>query len=141
LPTLPWAVVPLIGLLFGTAVLFWFWRNNTPPPTTTRKPSPNISTIAATQLEAAPTNSTAASLQTYNSLREVQVPKGIFNYASAIPFAPLHAPKITNTLAQAHPKFHLRYTEPPVGQSPSAGISITMLLNGDVSFAQSSRPL
>lgn len=43
-------------------------------------------------------------------------------------------------LVGAWPNFQLRYTDPPTG-TPGSGSGIRMLLNGQLAFAQSSRPL
>jgi phosphate transport system substrate-binding protein len=81
-------------------------------------------------------------LKLYSTLEQVtNVPQGLFWYGSSIPFAPLHTPKIRQTLTQAKPKFKIQYKEPPLYTKPGSTTSIAMLLDGMVSFAESSRPL
>jgi phosphate transport system substrate-binding protein len=85
--------------------------------------------------------STASDIQLYSSMREVQnVPTGIFNYGGAILFAPLTKFGMNDAIAQAHPDFRLRYTE-PMNKNPGSGTGIEMLMNGQLSFSQSGRPL
>jgi phosphate transport system substrate-binding protein len=69
-----------------------------------------------------------------------KVPKGTFNYGGSIVFAPLTANGINQTINQAHPNFHLRYTEPRYN-NPGNNTGINMLLDSELSFAQSSKPL
>jgi phosphate transport system substrate-binding protein len=68
------------------------------------------------------------------------VPAGSFNYGGSTVFASLRQSFVTDALAVAHPTFELRYTEPISGK-PGSGEGIKMLLDGQLSFAQSSRPL
>lgn len=68
------------------------------------------------------------------------VPRGIFNYGGSTTFAPLRTGRLVQAIEQAHPGFRLRYTD-PLGQKPGSGTGIEMLLLGELSFAQSSRPL
>ncbi|MCS6782565.1 MAG: PstS family phosphate ABC transporter substrate-binding protein [Gloeomargarita sp. SKYBB_i_bin120] len=68
------------------------------------------------------------------------VPAGTFNYGGSTTFAPLRADWINQRIYQAHPQFRLRYVEPPGGK-PGSGAGIQMLLEGQLSIAQSSRPL
>jgi ABC-type phosphate transport system substrate-binding protein len=80
-------------------------------------------------------------IQLRSSMREIQnVPKGIFNYGGALQFSALAANGMNQAINQAYPEFRLRYTE-PLNEKPGSGTSIAMLLNGEVSFAQSGRPL
>jgi phosphate transport system substrate-binding protein len=85
--------------------------------------------------------STASDIQLYPSMGEVQnVPTGIFNYGGALTFASLAKSGMNDAIAQAHPEFRLRYTE-PMNNNPGSGTGIAMLINGQLSFAQSGRHL
>jgi phosphate transport system substrate-binding protein len=85
--------------------------------------------------------SDSSDIQLYPSIRDVaNVPTGIFNYGGAILFAPLAKYGMNDAIAQAHPEFRLRYTE-PLNQNPGSGTGIGMLINSQLSFAQSGRPL
>lgn len=69
------------------------------------------------------------------------VPQGIFRYGGSTTFAPLRNPGIVKRISQAHPGYELVYMEPPSGHKPGSGIGIKMLLDGQLSFSQSSRPV
>jgi ABC-type phosphate transport system substrate-binding protein len=80
-------------------------------------------------------------VQLRDSMSEVQnVPSGIFNYGGALQFAALASNGMNKAINQAYPGFRLRYTE-PLNEKPGSGTSIAMLFDGEVSFAQSGRPL
>jgi len=82
-----------------------------------------------------------AVVATYRTLAEVpNVPQGVFNYGGSTTFAPLRSPAIMGAISQASPQFQVRYTEPTTG-TPGSGKGIEMLLGGQLSFAQASRPL
>lgn len=78
---------------------------------------------------------------TYHKYKDVPaVPEGSFNYGGSTTFAPLRSPKIGQLLEAAFPQFHLRFTAPTTGQ-PGSSQGIQMLIEGQLSFAQSSRGL
>lgn len=68
------------------------------------------------------------------------VPNGIFNYGGSTTFAPLRSKAVIKVINQNFPKFDLRYLN-PVRENPGSGEGIKMLLDGQLSFAQSSRPI
>jgi phosphate transport system substrate-binding protein len=71
---------------------------------------------------------------------EVQaVPSGLFSYGGSTTWAPLRL-TVDSALQAARPEFRLRYVEPTQGP-PSSGAGIQMLLQDQVAFAQSSRPV
>ncbi|MDA0268681.1 MAG: substrate-binding domain-containing protein [Cyanobacteria bacterium] len=67
------------------------------------------------------------------------VPAGLFNYGGSTTWAPIRT-TVDTAMQQAHPGFQLRYTD-PIGVPAASGTGIEMLLNNQLSFAQSSRPL
>jgi phosphate transport system substrate-binding protein len=70
--------------------------------------------------------------------RVPNVPSGLFNYGGSTTWAPIR--NQVDTLVQAaHPEFQLRYTHPVNATPGSAGVQ--MLLEGQLAFSQSSRPL
>jgi phosphate transport system substrate-binding protein len=73
---------------------------------------------------------------------EVQnVPSGLFNYGGSTTWAPLRSPnQVDEALQAAHPPFRLRYVQ-QMGKIPGSGTGIQMLIGGDLTFAQISRPL
>lgn len=76
--------------------------------------------------------------QTLNQVPNV--PEGTFDYGGSTSFAPLRSVKILQPISQAFPSFKLRYLE-PIGKKPGSGTGIAMLIEGEISIAQSSRPL
>jgi phosphate transport system substrate-binding protein len=69
------------------------------------------------------------------------VPSGLFNYGGSTTWAPLRSPNQVDAAIQAaHPPFRLRYVQ-QVGKNPGSGTGVQMLLQGDLTFAQISRPL
>lgn len=76
----------------------------------------------------------------YTTFAEVpNVPEGLFNYGGSTTWAPLRSELMILAINQAHPRFQLRYTEPVTG--PGSGKGIKMLLEQQLSIAQSSRPV
>ncbi len=77
----------------------------------------------------------------YKTLADVpNVPQGSFKYGGSTSFAPLRSLSIVKAIAQAHPQFKLIYTD-PIPHKHGSTIGIKMLLAGQLSFAQSSRPI
>ncbi len=67
------------------------------------------------------------------------VPSGEFAYGSSAAWASTHR-DLNSVLQATRPEFQLRYT-PPTNGIPSSSASIRMLLDNQVAFAHSSRPL
>lgn len=110
-------------MLFGIGGGLWLWKHQENVPKTSNSLN------------------TASDIQLYPSMGEVQnVPTGIFNYGGALTFASLAKSGMNDAIAQAHPEFRLRYTE-PMNKNPGSGTGIAMLINGQLSFAQSGRHL
>ncbi|MBE9189689.1 PstS family phosphate ABC transporter substrate-binding protein [Gloeocapsopsis crepidinum LEGE 06123] len=77
----------------------------------------------------------------YKTLAEVpNVPQGVFNYGGSPTLAPLRSPGILSTISQSQKQFQLRFVE-PVGTPQGSAAGIKMLLDGELSFTLSSRPL
>ncbi len=75
------------------------------------------------------------------ALTEVKdVPLGKFYYGGSTSFAPLRSLTVITAIKQAYPLFDLEYVHPKK-EKPGSGTGIEMLLNGELSFAQSSRHL
>ena len=111
-----------------------------PPP-----PDPNLTTpipTSSTPPTPTPTVSPAATVTLYHTLAEVpNVPTGIIRYGGSTSFAPLRTPAIVALIVQAHPGFELTYTQPPPGTKAGSGSGIKMLIDGQLNFSQSSRPV
>lgn len=67
------------------------------------------------------------------------VPTGLFNYGGSTSWAPIRL-IIDPQIQTAHPTFRLRFVE-PTGVAPGSSSGIRMLIEGELAFAQSSRPL
>ncbi len=75
----------------------------------------------------------------HNFAQVKNVPSGIFNYGGSTTWAPLR--KIADPIVQSTwLQYRLRYTN-PVYSNPGSGTGIRMLLDGQLSFSQSSRPI
>jgi phosphate transport system substrate-binding protein len=86
-------------------------------------------------------NNSSSDIQPYDSMKDVpKVPTGTFNYGGSVIFASLTTNGMNQSINQAHPDFHLRYTEPKYN-NPGNATGIKMLLDSELSFAQSSQPL
>ncbi|QDL06689.1 phosphate ABC transporter substrate-binding protein [Brasilonema octagenarum UFV-E1] len=67
------------------------------------------------------------------------IPIGSFKYGGSTAWAPIRQ-LIDSQIQNAHPELQLNYVRPTNG-SPGSGSGIRMLLNGQLDFAQSSRPV
>ena len=67
------------------------------------------------------------------------VPQGLFNYGGSTTWIPVHE-TVREAIASTFPEFQLRYTLPSSG-APGSGTGIEMLLDGQLSFSESSRPV
>ncbi|HEY9616330.1 MAG TPA: substrate-binding domain-containing protein [Microcoleaceae cyanobacterium] len=112
---------------------------DTSPTAVTSPSEPTATPSASSQPTTSEPLVQGAVVKTYHTLAEVpNVPQGRFNYGGSTVFAPLRSPTVLNTITATFPQFQLRYTEPTTG-NPGSGKGIEMLLNGQLSFAQSSR--
>ena len=79
------------------------------------------------------------STNTYKFSQVRDIPSGVFNYGGSTTWAPIR--KAVDPLIQiTWSEYKLRYTNPVIG-NPGSGTGIRMLLEGQLSFSQSSRPL
>ncbi|MEM8718137.1 MAG: substrate-binding domain-containing protein [Cyanobacteria bacterium P01_G01_bin.39] len=82
------------------------------------------------------------SIKIYPSMKKVPaVPEGLFNYNGATSFAALETYGMNKLITSAHPQYQIRYTEPSNNDRPGGGTGLKMLINGELSFAQSGRPI
>ncbi|MFN3360993.1 MAG: PstS family phosphate ABC transporter substrate-binding protein [Pseudanabaenaceae cyanobacterium] len=95
------------------------------PPVVSSTPGPDTSPAVVPPPVANPPSATTA------------VPTGTFNYGGSTTWAPIRGivdPEIT----REYPQFKLRYVD-PIGRTPGSGTGIQMLIDRQLSFAQSSR--
>ncbi|MCF2148350.1 substrate-binding domain-containing protein [Desmonostoc muscorum LEGE 12446] len=69
----------------------------------------------------------------------ITAPEGTWFYGGSTSWASIRK-YIDPEIKKAHPKFELRYTDPIKG-TPGSGMGIRMLLEGQLTFSQSSRPI
>ena len=87
-----------------------------------------------------PTSSPTPGQSSSGNFAQVQnVPNGLFNYGGSTSWAPIRK-VVDSAIQSAWPEFRLRYTQ-PTGDTPGSSAGIRMLLDGQLAFAQSSRPL
>jgi len=144
---------PLIGIgifLLTTLGASYFLLRSRLDPTASKLNSAVTTSSSITPSSASQTSAPApgkfyliseANPELYKTLAQIpNVPQGTFNYGGSTTFAPLRSDNVISSLNQAHPEFKLRYTE-PVWKKPGSGSGIKMLLDGQLSFSQSSRPV
>jgi len=86
------------------------------------------------------TSSNPNSGATVNSFAQVQnVPTALVSYGGSTTWAPLRQ-EVDSLIQVVWPEFKLRYTQHPT-KPPGSGTGIEMLLNDQLAFAQSSRPI
>jgi ABC-type phosphate transport system substrate-binding protein len=120
---LPWLIALAAFLLLGSGLLFL------------RRP------VAELLNQADAPRDLSEGLRLRESMRAVpNVPSGLFSYGGAFLFSALTAHGMNAEIAKAHPQFQLTYTE-PINQNPGSGTGIQMLLDKQLSFAHSGRPL
>jgi ABC-type phosphate transport system substrate-binding protein len=124
-PAIRW-VVSLAALLLLGGGLYMLWKTYAG----SLLPSESISSPKL-----------APGLNLHDSMQEVQnVPDGLFNYGGGHMFSALTAQGMNDAIAKAYPQFQLRYTD-PVNSKPGSGTGIAMLIEKQLSFSQSGRPL
>ncbi len=84
-----------------------------------------------------PVGNVPAGGQDFASVKSV--PSGQYNYGGSTSFAPIRG-SVDNAIQAAKPEFRLQYANPTSG-SASSGSGIQMLIDGQIDFAQMSRPL
>ncbi|MCP6757385.1 MAG: PstS family phosphate ABC transporter substrate-binding protein [Fischerella sp. CENA71] len=117
-----------VGLIGGG---FWWF---------TRKTSLNFNQVTKPQ----PINSTSPNItqpkSSGNNFASIQnVPTGLFNYGGSTSWATVRL-AVDPAIQAARPEFRLRYVE-PISANPGSGTGIQALIDGQLSFAQSSRPI
>ena len=80
-----------------------------------------------------------SAIQPVDNFQEVDVPPGQYRYGGSTTWAPIRG-VIDTKLQQAIPGLELLY-QAPTNQAPGSSTGIQMLLNGELDFAQTSRPL
>lgn len=118
------ALLITLGLLGLGA--WWFTQSSGFQIGNFSQPKPNDSTFENS-------NSTSDFAQVKN------LPSGLFNYGGSTSWAPIRL-SVDSAIQAARPEFRLRYVD-PIGSPPSSSSGIKMLIDGQLAFAQSSRPI
>ena len=134
-PVLIASLLVTAGLLGGG--FWWFARGNNFNLGTVLGGADNSSSVTNPATSGGPGTAPASTGDTFANIQTV--PSGLFSYGGSTTWAPIRG-MIDPAIQQSHPGFELRYTN-PIGTSPGSGPGIEMLLNRQLSFAQSSRPV
>jgi phosphate transport system substrate-binding protein len=121
----------LISASLAGAVLWWFNSANV------KKDSLGNQSPVPNQPESNSQANSEKSAETFASVQNV--PKRVFNYGGSTTWAPIRR-DVDAAIQTVYPQFRLRYTQPSSG-TVSSGTGIRMLLDNQLSFAQSSSPL
>jgi uncharacterized membrane protein YfcA/ABC-type phosphate transport system substrate-binding protein len=82
-----------------------------------------------------------AYMQVCTAMQDVlNVPAGQFFYGGTMGAAALRSQNFLDEIKRAHPEFQLRYLD-PLSIPPDSSTGIKMLIDGELSFAESQRPL
>lgn len=139
--SIPWSTVPLLLLILLSGGLSFLWRKNA---ISLKKATTNTLPLPSSSLELPETSvldSYTPRLQLRDSLREVSsVPEGVFFYGGAMGSAAMRSKRVTNQLAEAQPQFNLSYIDPQ-NTPPDSSAGIKMVIDGELSFGESFRPL
>lgn len=92
-----------------------------------------------TRLESSQERSGSSEISTATTFDRIDVPMGAWRYGGSTTWAPIRG-EIDAKILETHPDFDLVYTPHPTLLEGS-GTGIKMLLDEQISFAQSSRPL
>ena len=119
--------------LASAAVGFWWFTKN--PSSNTTGNDPNSSTNSSQTFN--PNSNLPEQVSNFRSVQNV--PSGLVSYGGSTTWAPLR--KLADSVIQeVWPEFKLRYTQHPT-KSPGSTTGIEMLLNDQLAFSQSSRPI
>ncbi len=122
-----------VGLIAGG--FWWFTRKSPLDLNKINSPQPNNS-ISSASNSPQPTPGEASG----NNFASIQnVPTGLFNYGGSTSWAPIRL-TVDPAIQAVRQEFRLRYVEPS-GGNPGSGTGIQSLIDGQLAFAQSSRPV
>jgi phosphate transport system substrate-binding protein len=127
-PVLVLSLLITVGLIAGG--LWWF----------TKKSGFDLGKTTSSQSEKSADDSSKMPQPSGNNFASVQnVPTGLFTYGGSTSWAPIRL-AVDSAIQGARPEFRLRYVEPSSGERGS-GSGIKSLIDGQLTFAQSSRPV
>ncbi|MEO0456382.1 MAG: PstS family phosphate ABC transporter substrate-binding protein [Cyanobacteria bacterium P01_A01_bin.114] len=125
-----------IGIIGGCFSTLWWWSQQVGLSDSATSPSLEASAAADAS---APVPAETPPLKTIPLKAIEPVPEGLYNYGGSTTVAPLRQ-ALEPAIQETFPNFQLRYTN-PAGKAPGSGTGIKMLIDGQLSFSESSRPL
>lgn len=130
-------IILLVAIAIVSSGLFGIWWFLTKAPTVNQPKArvPKLATSDSPQRK----NSSTKPQKVATFAQVKNVPQGLFKYGGSTTWAPINR-EVHPELEQFLPQFRLSYTDAPEKQSGS-GSGIAMLLDNQLSFAHSSRPL
>jgi len=131
-PILILSLVITVGLIAGG--FWWFTRKSPLNLNQINSSHPTNSPSIANLPQPSPGESSG---KTFASVQNV--PTGLFNYGGSTSWAPIRL-TVDPAIQAVRPEFRLRYVEPS-GGNPGSGTGIQSLIDGQLAFAQSSRPI
>ncbi|MBW4615733.1 MAG: PstS family phosphate ABC transporter substrate-binding protein [Desmonostoc vinosum HA7617-LM4] len=124
-PILVLSLLITVGLIAGG---FWWFS---------KKSGFDLNKISSDTTKTPLTSPGQPKSKTFTSIQNV--PTGLFNYGGSTSWAPIRL-AVDAAIQAARPEFRLRYVEPSSGE-PGSSTGIKSLIDGQIAFAQSSRPL
>ncbi|HEY9641881.1 MAG TPA: PstS family phosphate ABC transporter substrate-binding protein [Coleofasciculaceae cyanobacterium] len=139
-PALIVSLLVTLGLI-GGGVWWLTQRSGFSLGNLSSSPQPSSANASVSPPSTSPTSSTSpAAPSNAKSFAEVPgVPSGLFNYGGSTSWAPIRG-QVDPEIEKAWGNFKLRYTQPTSG-TPGSATGIRMLLDNQLSLAQSSRSL
>ena len=132
-----WSSFPLLLLLLISGGLGLLWRKNS----ASLQQATEEAVVETPVAQTSETQTYESGLQLKESLAEVSdVPQGVFFHGGAMASAGIRSQETMAQIAKAQPQFQLTYEDPLVSP-PDSSTGIQMLIDGNISFAESFRPL
>ncbi|WP_071518544.1 PstS family phosphate ABC transporter substrate-binding protein [Geitlerinema sp. PCC 9228] len=136
--------VTIISLAISLAIIgglgWWLTRKNNLFGLLPSQSPSQTSNTATNQTSPSSSNAASQSGPQVATFSQVDgVPQGLFNYGGSTTWAPIRD-VVDPQIQTVYPEFRLRYTQHPT-QPPGSGTGIRMLIDGELAFSQSSRPI
>ncbi|MEA5597080.1 PstS family phosphate ABC transporter substrate-binding protein [Rivularia sp. UHCC 0363] len=135
------APILVLSLLITTGLIaggwWWFNRNSSFNLNSVIKPQQSQPNSSTSNTPTAPPVATSQNGTNFASVENV--PTGLFNYGGSTSWAPIRE-SVDKEIQAARKDFRLRYVQPLSGSTGST-TGIQMLIDGQLAFAQSSRPI
>jgi phosphate transport system substrate-binding protein len=140
----------ILSLLITVALIgggFWWFSKNFRGfnQNQTNNPQPNNSNLgnSNSSLATPPVSTSSGQSEELSAAKFADVknvPTGLFNYGGSTSWAPIRL-IVDSAIQKERPEFRLRYVQPPSSSNPGSGPGIQSLIDGQLAFAQSSRPV